>query len=95
MLNLAREYYCGNNFRAPDNEHHAIWTKKDGGQDAESLWRLVCGKIWNKMFSPKVNMKLLRGDSFYIKRLEALCKRLECKRGKYIFKEDESLINYL
>ena len=53
--------------------------KEDKGKDAGSIWRLVYGKIQYKSDLPTVNMGLLGGHCFYIKKMNVLCKRWECK----------------
>ena len=53
--------------------------KKDRGKDAGSVWRLVYAKIQHKNNLPTINMGLLGGHCFYIKGMDVLCKRWECK----------------
>ena len=48
--------------------------KKDRGKDAGSIWRLVYGKIQHKSDLPTINMGLLGGHCFYIKKMDVLCK---------------------
>ena len=59
--------------------------KKDSRKDAGSIWRLVYGKIQYKSDLPTVNMALLGGHCFYIKKMDVLCKRWECKGCRQIF----------
>ena len=59
--------------------------KKDRGKDAGSIWRLVYGKIQHKSDLPIINMGLLEGHCFYIKKMDVLCKQWECKGCKQIF----------
>ena len=59
--------------------------KKDRGKDAGSIWRLVYGQVWHKNDLPTTNMGLLAGHCFYIKKMEVLCTRWECKGCKQIF----------
>ena len=47
--------------------------KKDKGKDAGSVWRLVYGKIQHKHDLPTINMGLLKGHCFYIKKMDVLC----------------------
>ena len=56
--------------------------KKDRGKDAGSIWWLVYGKIQYKSDLPTVNIRLLGGNCFYIKKMDVLCKRWECKKCK-------------
>ena len=70
-------------------------TKEDRGKDAGSIWRLVYGKIQHKNDLPTINMGLLGGHCFYIKKMDVFCKRWECKGCKQIFTRDENLIRHL
>ena len=65
--------------------------KKDRGNNAESIWQLVYGKIQHKHDLPTINMRLLGGHSFYIKKIDVLCKRWECKGCKQILTRNEDL----
>ena len=65
--------------------------KKDREKDAGSVWRLVYGKIQYKNNLPTINMGLLGGHCFYIKKMHVLCKRWECKGCRQIFTRDENL----
>ena len=60
--------------------------KKDRGKDAGSIWWLVYGKIQYKNDLPTVNIGLLRGHCFYIKKMDILCNRWESKGCKQMFK---------
>ena len=53
--------------------------KKDRAKDTGSVWWLVYGKIQHKNDLPTINMELLDGHCFYIKEIDVLCKRWECK----------------
>ena len=53
--------------------------KKDRGKDAGSVWHLVYGKIQHKNDLPTINMGLLGEHCFYIKEMDVLGKRWECK----------------
>ena len=64
--------------------------KKDSGKDGGSIWRLVYGKIQYKRDLLTVNMGLMRGHRFYIKKMDVLCKQWECKGCKQIFTRDEN-----
>ena len=69
-------------------------SKKGRGKDAGSIWRLVCGKIQHKNDLPTINMRLLEGHCFYIREMDVLCKRWECKSYRLIFTRDENLIRH-
>ena len=69
--------------------------KKDSGKDAGSVWQLVYGKIQCKSYLPTVNMGLLGGNCLYIKKMDVLCKRWECKACWQIFTRDKNLIKHL
>ena len=69
--------------------------KEDRGKDAGSILWLVYGKIQHKSDLPTINMGLLGGHCFYIKKTDVLCKRWECKGCKQIFTRDENLIKHL
>ena len=64
-------------------------------KDAGSIWRSVYVNIQYKNDLPTVNMGLLGGHGFYIKNMNVLCKRWECKVCKHIFTRDENLIKHL
>ena len=49
--------------------------KKNRGKDVRSVWRLVYGKIQHKNSLSTINMGLLGGHCFYIKKMDVLCKR--------------------
>ena len=59
--------------------------KKDRGKDAGFIWWLVYGKVRQKNDLPTANMELLAGHYFYIKKMDVICKRWECKGCKQIF----------
>ena len=65
--------------------------KKDRGKDAGSIWRLVHGKIQYKNDLPTVKVGLLGGHYFYIKKMDVLCNRWECKGCRQIFTRNEDL----
>ena len=64
------------------------------GKDRE-IWRLVYGKIQYKKDLPTVQIGLLDGHCFYIKDLNVLCKKWECKACKQIFTYSENLTRHL
>ena len=68
--------------------------KKDKGKDAGSAWRLVYGKIQHKNDLPIINMGLLGGHCFYIKKMDVPCKGWECKRCRQMFTRNEDLTRY-
>ena len=68
--------------------------KKDRGKDAGSIWQLVYGKVQHKNNLPTINMGLLGGDCFYIKKMDVLCKRWECKGYRQIFTQNENLVRH-
>ena len=51
--------------------------KKNRGKDAGSIWRLIYGIIQYKNDLPTINMGLLGGHCFYIKKMDVLCKQWE------------------
>ena len=70
-------------------------TKEAKGKDAGSVWQLVYGKIQHKNNLPTINMGLLRGHCCYIKGMDVLCMRWECKGCRQIFTRNENLIRHL
>ena len=68
--------------------------KKDRGKDAGSVWRLVYGKIQRKNDLLIINMGLLGDHCFYIKKMDMLYKRWECKGCRQIFTRNENLIRH-
>ena len=69
--------------------------KEDRGKDAGSIWRLVYGKIQYKSDLPTLNMELLGGHCFYVKKMDIFCRRWECKDCRQIFTRDEDFIRHL
>ena len=69
--------------------------KEDRGKDAGSVWQLVYGKTQHKNSLPAINMGLLREHCFYIKGMDALCNRWECKGCRQIFTQNENMIKHL
>ena len=69
--------------------------KNDRGKDAGSICRLVYGRIQDKSNLSTINMGLLGGPCFSIRKMDVLCKRWECKGCKQIFTRDENLIRHL
>ena len=64
-------------------------------EDTGSIWRLVYGKIQHKNDSPTISMELLGGHCFYIKKMDVLCGRWECKGCRQIFTRNEDLTAHL
>ena len=108
VLNLAREYYGDKKLKKGDvrptklvdfegiARHHNVnimlcETKKN----SRSIWRLVYGKAQHKNNLPTINMGLLGGHCFYIKKMGVLCKRWECKGYRQIFTRKEDLTVHL
>ena len=69
--------------------------KRNRGKDAEAIWPIVYGKIQYKNDMLTVNMELLQGHCFYIKKMDVLCTRWECKGCKQIFRRNEDLTRHL
>ena len=69
--------------------------KKDRARDVGSIWRLVYGKIQHKSDLPTINMVLLGGPYFYIKKMDVLCGQWEYKGCRQIFTRNENLIRHL
>ena len=104
--NLVREYY-GNkgtwglqNFFEGIARHHNVniilyEPKEDRGKDAGSVRQLVYGKTQHKNDLLTINMELLGGHCCYIKEMDVLCKRWECKGCRQIFTLNYNLIKHL
>ena len=86
VLNLAREYYGDNKLKKRDarptklvdsegiaSHHNVNIMLYEPKKNAKSIWRLVYGKIQYKSDSPTINMVLLGGYCFYIKKMDVLC----------------------
>ena len=97
-LNLAREYYGDNNLKKRDvrttklldfegiaRHHNVNIMLYEPKKNARSVWQLVYGKTQHKSGLPTINMGLLGGHCFYIKEMDVLCKRWECKGCRQIF----------
>ena len=61
--------------------------KEDSGKDAGSIWKLVYGKIQYKSDLPTVNMGLLGGHCFYIKKIDVLASDGNVKAGGRYLRE--------
>ena len=69
--------------------------KKDKGKDPGSVWRLVYGNIQYKNDLPTKSIGLLGGHCFYIKKMDVLCNRWECKGCRQIFTRNKNLTRLL
>ena len=58
---------------------------QDRGKDARSIWWLVYGKAQHKNNLPTINMGLFGSHCFYIKKMDVLCTRWECKNCRQVF----------
>ena len=89
-LNLAREYYGDKNlqngevrptklvdFEGIARHHNVNIMLYEPKKDSRSIWRLVYGKAQHKSNLPTINIELLGGHCFYIKKMDVLCKRWE------------------
>ena len=103
-LDLAYEYYCDNKLKRKDVRPTKrvdfvnimlYEPKKDRGKDAGSIWRLVYDEIQYKNNLPTINIGLLGGHCFYMKKMNVLCKGWECKGCRQIFTRDQNLIRHL
>ena len=56
---------------------------------------MVYGKVQYKNDLPTINIELLGGHCFYIKKMDVLCKQWECNGCRQIFTRDENLIRHL
>ena len=65
--------------------------KKGRARDVGSIWRLVYGKIQHKSDLPTINMVLLGGPYFYIKKMDVLCGQWEYKGCRQIFTRNDIL----
>ena len=107
-LNLAREYYGDNTLKRKDvrptrlvdfegtarhqNVNIMLYEPK---KNARSVWQLVYGKIQHKSDFPTINMGLLEGHCYYIKKIDVFCGRWECKGCRQIFTRNEELTVHL
>ena len=64
-------------------------------QDTGSIWRLFYGKIQHKNDLSTINMGLLGGHCFYIKKMDVLCRQWECKGCRQIFTRNEDMTSHL
>ena len=69
--------------------------KKETGEDAGKIWRLVYGKSQYKDTLPTINIGLFKGHCFYINKIDVLCQNWECKGCKQIFKKSCNLTRHL
>ena len=81
-----REYYGGNKLKRKDvtptklvdfediaRHHNVNIMLYEPKRNARSVWQLVYGKIQHKSDLPIINMGLLKGHCFYIKKMNVLC----------------------
>ena len=61
-------------------------------KNARSIWRLVYGKIQYKNDLPTINMGILGGHCFYIKKMDVLSGRWECKGCRHVY--DQGIVTY-
>ena len=61
----------------------------------KETWRLVYGKLQYKKGLPTLNIGLLDGHCFFIKDLDVLAKRWECKGCKQVFTKSCNLTKHL
>ena len=95
-MDLAREYYGNKKFNQKDVRPMKLVDFEGIAQyHSENIILLVYGKIQHKNELPTINMGLLGGDCFYIKKTNVLCKQWECKHCRQIFTRDENLIRHL
>ena len=91
-LNFAHEYYVENKLKRKDvrptrlvdfegiaKRHNVNIMLYQPKKNARSIWRLLYGKIQHKNDLPTINMGLLGGHFFNIKKIDVLCGRWECK----------------
>ena len=69
--------------------------KKNKGKNGGSIWRLVYGRAQHKNDLPTINRRLLGGHRFYIKKMDVLSNRWECKGCRQIFTRNEDLTRHL
>ena len=107
-LNLACQYYGDKNlkkryvrptklvdFEGIAKHHNVNIMLYEPKKNSRSIWQLVQGKIQYKNDLPTINMVLLGGHCFYIKKMDVLCGRWECKGCRQIFTRNEDLIRHL
>ena len=87
-LNLARKYYDDINLKKGDmratklvdfegnaRHHNANIVLYEPKKNSRSIWRLVYGNAQHINNLPTINVGLLGGYCFYIKKMNVLCKR--------------------
>ena len=70
-------------------------SKKESGEDAGKIWRVVYGKTQYKDTLPTINMGLFKGHCFHINKIDVLCENWECKGCKKVFKQSNNLTRHL
>ena len=101
-LGIACEYYGDNNLKKRDvrptklvdfegivRHHNVNIMLYEPKINAGSVWRLVYGKVQYKSDLPTINMRLLGGHCFYIKKMDVLCNQWECMGCKQIFTRND------
>ena len=108
-LDLVREYYGDNklkkitwglqNFsrhcKTPQCKYHVVWTKEGQGQGCRIYMVVSLRQDSVQNDFPTINIRLLGGHCFYIKKMHVLCKQWECKGCRQIFTWNEDLTRYL
>ena len=64
-------------------------------KNARSMWQLVYGKIQHTSDLFMINMRLLGGHCFHIKKIDMLCGRWDCNGCRQIFTRNGNLIRHL
>lgn len=104
---LAQEYYGDPKLRKGDvratklvdfegiAKHHEINIMLyEPKKNKKEIWQLVYGKVQYKKALPTVNIGLFDGHCFYIKDMDILCKKWECKGCKQIFTHSSNLTRH-
>ena len=72
-----------------------VINQRKSGKNAGSVWWLVYGKTQHKSGLLTIIMGLLRGNCFYIKGMDVLCKQWNCKGCRQIFTRNEDPARHL
>ena len=104
-LNIACEYYDDNKLKRKDvrptrlidfegiaRHHNVNIMLYEPKKNARSVWQLVYDKTQHKSDLPTINMGLLKGRCFCIKKMGVLHGRWECKECRQIFARKEDLM---
>ena len=78
-------------------KHHNININMyEPAENEKDIWRLVYGKIqYTRKIYEQINIGLFEGHCFYIKDMDVLCKKWECKCCKQIFTHSSNLTKHL